>query len=92
MAYDASKHKLFAAQMTNWFRTLQTLRTEAVRLDDIYVQEGESGGNAAFLATDEVTKQELIDGIVFMRTFKNLCEGGVVSDTNRVSNITPFLV
>lgn len=89
--YDKNKHAVFSARMANWFRQLQNLREEAARLDAIYVHETSSGGDAAFVTTENATKQEHIDGIVFMRAFVALIDGGSVSQVDRISNITPFL-
>ncbi len=90
MAYSAPKHRVFSQRMKAWFEALQNLRDEAVRLDEIYTNETASGSDAAFQATNVATKQEHIDGIVFLRAFKDFIENGAVSRADRVPNITPF--
>ena len=91
MAYDANKHDVFSQRMKNWFEQFQNLREEAERLDAIYTQETASGGDSEFKDTARATKQEHIDGIVFMRAFKDFVENGAVSRADRVPNITPFI-
>lgn len=92
MAYDATKHKAFSQQMSQWFRSVQQLREESRRLDEIYVNEALSGADPAFTDTAIATEQEHIDGIVFMRAFKAMIENGAVSTGDRTGNITAFLM
>ena len=90
MAYSAVKHDVFSGRMKNWFMSLQNLRDEAARLDAIYLNEAVSGEDAAFVDTETATKQEHIDGIVFIRTFQAMIENGEVAQADRVGNITAF--
>lgn len=90
--YDAGKHDVFTRRMINWMQQLWTLREEAQRLDAVYTEESASGSDAAFVDTGYVTKQELINAIVFQRTFNAMIDGSqAVTQTDRTSNITPFL-
>lgn len=90
MAYSANKHDVFSGRMKNWFNSLQNLRDELGRLDEIYTHEAASGDDDAFTDTDIATKAEHVAGIVFMRALVDFVENGVVSQADRTSNITPF--
>ncbi len=61
------------------------------RLQGIYLNETASGIDANFVGTDNATKQEHIDMIVFMEAHKNFIEGGDVPTLDRRPNMTPFL-
>ena len=92
MAYDADKHGHFSRRMQHWFKTFQVLRDELTKLDEIYTNETSSGSDAAFVTTGIATKQEHIDGIVFMRALDDFNDGSAaVSQTDRRSNITAFV-
>ena len=90
MAYSAPKHDVFSQRMKNWFNSYQNLRDELARLDEIYTNETASGTDAAFVSTDNATKQEHIDGIVFMRAVVDFTEGAAVSTLDRRSNVSSF--
>ncbi|KKN09817.1 hypothetical protein LCGC14_1042900 [marine sediment metagenome] len=90
MAYSAEKHAVFSDREKNWFNQFQNLRDEAGRLDEIYTNETTSGADADFVDTPNASKQEHIDGIVFMRRLVDFVEGGVVPTLDRRSNITAF--
>jgi len=90
MAYSADKHAVFSGRMRNWFLAFQGLRDELLRLDEIYVNETASGEAAEFVDTDIATKQEHVDGIVFLRAIKDFTEGTAVATLDRRSNISAF--
>ena len=90
MAYTAKKHGVFSHRMENWFGSVQALRDEIAKLDEIYTNETASGTDESFVDTVIATKQEHIDGIVFGRAFVDFVENGVVPQLNRTSNITAF--
>ena len=89
--YTQFHHQNFQNRLTNWFRTFQQLREEAVRLDNIYVHEANSAAEPAFTDTAYNTVTELTDGITFMRAIETAVTGGEVLSIDRISNITPFL-
>jgi hypothetical protein len=91
MSYTADDHVTFTRREQAWFLQLQKLRELAAKLIAIYTEETASGANPNFVTTGIASKQEYIDGIVFMGHFKNLIENGVVDQADRVPNITPFL-
>ena len=92
MAYSADKHQVFSQRMEHFFKTFQVLRDEMTKLDEIYTNETASGADADFDDTLIATKQEHIDGIVFMRALADFCDGTAeVSQTDRRSNITAFV-
>lgn len=99
--YNASKHAVFSQRVEAWMKQAQELRDEASRLNLIYTSEAASGADSAFVDTAIATKQEHIDGIVFMRTFRDFCAGthedgtggGVttIARDDRTSNIAAFI-
>ena len=92
MAYNANQHSNFTNRMTGWMRALWQLKQEAESLTEIYEQETSSGAHADFVDGPDITKQELIDAIVFQASFKALIDGGAaISQTDRTANVTPFL-
>jgi len=91
MAYSAGKHTTFSRRMQNFFNTFQSLRNEMASLDELYINEAASGGDAAWVDTPIATATEHTDGIVFMRALTDFCEGGVVATSDRRSNITAFV-
>jgi hypothetical protein len=90
MAYSAAKHSIFSSRMKNWFDSFQNLRDELARMDAIYVNETSSGADSDFVDNSTATKQEHIDGIVFMRALVDFTEGNAVSTLDREANITAF--
>jgi hypothetical protein len=90
MAYSAPKHDVFSERMKNWMNSFQNLRDELARMDEIYTNETASGADAAFVTTDNASKQEHIDGIVLMRALVDFTEGSAVATLDRRSNITAF--
>jgi hypothetical protein len=93
MAYDSNKHSNFSDRMTNWMRQLWQMKQEAESLTAIYQQESNYGADAAFTDTENATKQEHIDAIVFQESFKAVIDGSAaISQTDRTSNVTPFLM
>ncbi len=90
MAYSAEKHAVFSDRMKNWMNSFQNLRDELARLEEIYTNETTSGDDVDFVDTANASKQEHIDGIVFMQGLVDFVEGGVVPTLDRRSNITAF--
>lgn len=90
MAYSTTKHAVFSDRMKNWMNSFQNLRDELARMDEIYTNETSSGADAAFLDTDNATKQEHVDGVVMMRAMVDFTEGEAVATLDRRSNITAF--
>lgn len=91
MAYSAPKHAVFSDRMKNWFNSVQNSRDEGARLLEIYAHETASGTHVDFVDTSNATKQEHMDGIVFMEAFVNFVEGGDITKLDRTSNITAFV-
>ncbi len=91
MVYAANKHNVFSDRMMNWFKTFQSLRDELERLDEIYIHETAYGADSAFDDTTNATKQEHIDGVVFLLALRDFVEGGVVPQIDRRPNITVFI-
>ncbi|KKN09809.1 hypothetical protein LCGC14_1042820 [marine sediment metagenome] len=77
------KHAVFSDRMKNWFNAFQGARDELARLDEIYTNETVSGAHADFVDTPNASKQEHIDGIVFMRGLVDFVKGGVVPTLDR---------
>ena len=90
MAYTANKHDVFSRRMENWMKTVQALRDEIAKLDEIYVNETASGADDAYTDTAIATEAEHTDAIVFGRAFVDFIENGAVSTLDRTSNITAF--
>jgi hypothetical protein len=93
MAYSSAQHATFAERVKNFCREAYHLgMVEGVALDLIYLNEAESGNNANFADTAENTEAELIDGIIFIRRLKQLCDGsGSFTHENNLPRLTPFL-
>lgn len=90
--YDSNKHDNFARRQTNWMRQLWQLKNEAETLKAIYENEADYGADAPFVDHNLATKQELIDAVVFQASFKALIDGSApITQTDRTSNVTPFL-
>ena len=85
MAYNGNQHAVIVQRFENAMRAINdVVAREMAELDDIYINEAESGSNAAFVATGPYTKQELIDAITTFRAFET-------TRTAQLANITPFL-
>ena len=85
MSYNANKHAVFSDRVKASMRTLHdTINREMETLDDIYINEAESGSHADFTDTDNATQQEHIDAIVAMRAFQ-------ATLATQMTNITPWL-
>jgi hypothetical protein len=92
MAYDSNKHDVFARRATNFMRNVQSLYEEAKRLDLVYTNETGSGTDAAWADHSLATEAELVDFVTFSRTLCAMVDGSAaVSQTDRRSNISPFL-
>ena len=95
MAYDQAKHNVFAERMRNWVRELKQLYAEAGDMDDIYLNEGESGNHAAFVDHDIATEAELVDGIILMRRLRDALaldgQSNNLTSEDQTARITPFL-
>jgi len=92
MAYNANQHQKFALRTTNWMRQIWQLLQESESLDQIYTEETASGTHGSWVDVGDYTTTELTDAVTFMRSYKALIDGGAaISQTDRTSNITPFL-
>ena len=92
MAYNANQHSKFTDRMTNFMRAIWQLKQEAASLTAIYQQETSYGAHADFVDGADITKQELIDAIVFQEAYTNVITGAAaISQTDRTANVTPFL-
>jgi len=90
MAYGTAKHDAFSQRCANHAGAMLALWEEGQRLDEIYINEGESGGHAAFVSNTIATKQEYIDLIVAIRAFDAYVNNAAVATLDRMQNITPF--
>lgn len=86
MAYSAQHHAVFAQRIKNVMRAIHdAIDREADDLDDIYINETESGTHADYGDADGVgTGAELTNAITAIRAFQ-------VTHAAQLSNITPFL-
>lgn len=91
MAFNARNMVNFSLRMKNWVDNFNAQFHELEDIDRIYIDETASGSDPEFVDTENGTKQEHIDMIVFMRAMKDFRDGGVVSTLDRRSNLTPFL-
>ncbi len=91
MAFTTQNMAEFSKRIQNFCTSFQSQIEEALRLDEIYINETVSGANVDFVDTDIATEQEHVDMIVFMRALSDFRNGGEVDTLNRISNLTPFL-
>ncbi len=83
--YNAQLHAVFSDRIKAAMVSVHdTINREMETLDDIYVNEAESGGHADFTDTDNATEAEHIDAIVTIRAFQ-------ATLASNLANITPWL-
>jgi hypothetical protein len=90
MAYDSAKHDVFSERCKNHAGAMLALWEEGQRLNEIYVNEAESGAHAAFVTNTIATKQEYIDLIVAIQAYDAFINNAAVATADRMTNITPF--
>lgn len=95
MAYNEQKHKVFSDRAKNFIVNLHQLYIEAGVLDDIYINEAVSGGDAAWTDTENGTADEHVNAILVMRRFRE-CLGlddnaAALASQAQTSRMTPFL-
>ncbi len=97
MAYDAGKHNLFAKRCQNWIRMIQNGYEEGGRINDIYVNEANSGVDPAFddANTNIAEEAELTEAINLIKRLRDMLaldgQSQVISVEDQTSRITPFL-
>lgn len=95
MAYDANKHAAFSDRCRDWVRNMKQAYVEAGDLDDIYINESSSGGDAAFTDTDNATEAEHVDAIILMRRLRDCLamdgQSSAIASEDQTARITPWL-
>ena len=91
MAYSASDHQKFTVRMQKFMQNMNALRAEGKAIEEIYVNETGSGGDVDFIDTEIATKQEHIDGIVYIMAVEAFNENMAVATLDRTQQMTPFL-
>lgn len=83
--FDAAKMSVFSNRVKQAMTLLHdTVNREMETLDDIYVNEAESGAHVDFTDTSNATEQEHSDAIAAMRAFQTTLAA-------QMANITPWL-
>lgn len=89
MAWSAQKNQIFFQRAQNWAAAVINLLEERDRLIDLYTNE--ANGDAAFVDTDIATTAELVALAGAMNAMDAMINNGVVSQSNRMPLLTPFL-
>ena len=84
MSYTSSDHDRWVARQTADVIAVYNAIKEWEELKAIYTNESASGADANFVATPDITKHELIDGVTEMDAIKTTVDA-------QISNLTPFL-
>ncbi len=85
MSYSAAKHEVLSDRIKNSMVSFyDVVNREMETIDDVYINETDSGGDVDFTDTENATKQEHVDAIVAMRAFQTTL-------AEKLSNITHWL-
>jgi hypothetical protein len=91
MAWNASNQATFVARLKSVARSLQDLRDEGARLEDIWNSESVSG-SGDFVETDGISTTEQTDLITLLGAYADFFNNVAVPTADRKVNITPFIV
>ena len=95
MAYDANKHNVFSDRCKAFITNLHNAYIEAGKLDDIYNNEAEGGGHAAWGDTPNATAAEHIDAVIVMRRLRDALafdgQANVITAEDQTARFTPWL-
>ena len=89
MAWSPQKNEVFFRRAEAWAANMTNLLEERDRLIDLYTNE--ASGDAAFVDHNIATTAELIALAGVMNAVNDVINNGVVSQSNRVPLLTPFL-
>lgn len=90
MAYGGAKHTIWTERCKNYAGATLALWEEGQRLHEIYVNEANSGADAAFVANSLATKAEFQAMMTLAEAMNLFVNSGTVPDLDRMTVLTPL--